>query len=689
MLGPTQAYNELVQDSSFIPTQPLSDSQPESSVYTQSSEHAASQPPKVSLRYDAFRNSTQDVLATIMTRAANMQSGTDTSPSRKRRRQEPPNQLTLSDSYVESSPLDDGSAEDGPVIADQTDQSSSLTQPAANVLRYCDSFDIPTAVRPPSPPPSATSYSNLQRVLARWPDRKWYPATIIGCRESEKVLPSPARRRTPARGSQPDEPLYSVQYDDGNTAEGLQVKQLRLLDLRTGDKCIGRITSSTGKIVAAGVEITSSSPEDSVPFSSSPTQPDSFEAGTSGSHLPDAKGHTHFTFDAYNEKTKTRIEVADDCRYIRLADLCVTDRQVERQWTDRLWKSEYFGVARAPSPTRSGLPSERGQVDWDGFGNSSLTSLATSPVQPLNRVTRALSLPVSSQASCLAFEQTAFVITGIKDDAIKTALGKAISHRGGHVISSLQDSLRVDADGVLLSDLRKPVIVISDGYVRTATWMMALSLKLPIVSHRWVEDSAKRTGRQSVDWIPYALSTGHSDYLGGWSAPSPEMFLRAAMPLSERLEQRNRTSAGLLQGQKCLLVMSARSSLKDREIFKCLLQTCGASYVETVTTEQQIRTAFGKQVVLPGSKSEIAQSKRKRPRRSRQDSVSSGIENGRRARSLSEPGSTVEWDRVIVEDEKRLNSVRSVMQTASARTKRLKTKTWLFDSLIMGKVLPA
>lgn len=109
---------------------------------------------------------------------------------------------------------------------------------------------------------------------------------------------------------------------------------------------------------------------------------------------------------------------------------------------------------------------------------------------------------ISSESDNQIFEGLHFILTSANRNTglpsfIKKDVKKSIENRGGLVFEGF--------DGITDDD---KVYLIADTYYRTHKYLTALSLSIPTVSFKWIEDSIKEN--ELLDYADYMLDAGES-----------------------------------------------------------------------------------------------------------------------------------------------------------------------------------
>ncbi|KAH0542281.1 hypothetical protein FGG08_003308 [Glutinoglossum americanum] len=235
-------------------------------------------------------------------------------------------------------------------------------------------------------------------------------------------------------------------------------------------------------------------------------------------------------------------------------------------------------------------PSSRGQTPG---------SLSSNPVTPTHnrRITPSALVQAANSDSLGAiprhtngiFKGMVFAVTYLNEEAEKEQIVNEIVDNGGKVLHDGFEELFL-ADWFTAASGDYPSLrlkreaekfgfacVVANNYSRKPKFMGALALGLPCLHGRWIKDCTRKN--EVVDWDPYLLPSGESNYLGG-SARSRVLHLYP--PLTAQLPDTIASRPKPLDGQSVILVMGKGKAEDRRKAFLFLIFALGAGKVSKV-----------------------------------------------------------------------------------------------------------
>ncbi|KAF2228992.1 hypothetical protein EV356DRAFT_571459 [Viridothelium virens] len=226
------------------------------------------------------------------------------------------------------------------------------------------------------------------------------------------------------------------------------------------------------------------------------------------------------------------------------------------------------------------------------------------------------------------FSNMAFAVTFIDNSSERDRMMGLVHRNGGLILPDGFDELfsitPTDPTPPVASSLTlKPqyqnlgfTALLTDRHSRSAKYMQALALHLPILSARWVDDTLDSGSPSPIPYAPYLLPAGESKSLGAVRSlvlPGLDFENPAATQLSQILSAGGRTKNGngtadgsgnrLLGGKKVLLVSAGAVSMGRKGkgkagketlgTFEFLVRAMGAARVRVVGTVAEREEELG------------------------------------------------------------------------------------------------
>lgn len=132
--------------------------------------------------------------------------------------------------------------------------------------------------------------------------------------------------------------------------------------------------------------------------------------------------------------------------------------------------------------------------------------------------------------------------------------------------------------------------LIADKHSRKAKFMQALALSLPCISGKWIETCVEEN--KIVDWEPYLLAAGESDFLGG---AVRSRNLQPYSPISTTFAQRYEVRKKMLKGKSILLVMAKGKVEERKKAYVFLTRVLGAARVNRVQNNEAAKKLLSEQ----------------------------------------------------------------------------------------------
>ncbi|KAH0565878.1 hypothetical protein GP486_000735 [Trichoglossum hirsutum] len=244
-------------------------------------------------------------------------------------------------------------------------------------------------------------------------------------------------------------------------------------------------------------------------------------------------------------------------------------------------------------------PSSRGQTPGGLYSNSNpITPTRARRMTPsvLGQADNSESLGATLKPTRGIFTGMAFAVTYLSEEAEKEQIVKGIVGNGGKVLhDGFEELFQTDWFTVASGDhhsfrLKRSAekysfaCVIANNYSRKPKFIGALALGLPCLHGRWIKDCTKKN--EVVDWDPYLLPAGESNYLGG-SARS--RVLQHYSPLTAQLPNTIASRPKPLESQSVILIMGNGKAEDRRKVFLFLIFALGASKVSKVSNFEAAR----------------------------------------------------------------------------------------------------
>jgi hypothetical protein len=130
--------------------------------------------------------------------------------------------------------------------------------------------------------------------------------------------------------------------------------------------------------------------------------------------------------------------------------------------------------------------------------------------------------------------------------------------------------------------------LIADSHSRRTKFIQALALGLPCLSGRWITDCVARN--QILDWEPYLLAAGKSDFLNG---AIRSRYLQPYDASTARFIEIYSQRRIFLENQSVMLIIPRAKASEDKKaIYLFLCRALGAKRVIRVCNNEQARTLF-------------------------------------------------------------------------------------------------
>jgi hypothetical protein len=152
------------------------------------------------------------------------------------------------------------------------------------------------------------------------------------------------------------------------------------------------------------------------------------------------------------------------------------------------------------------------------------------------------------------------------------------------------EDLTLTADAAVLGF----TCLIADKHSRKAKFMQALALGLPCISGKWIENCVE--DNKILDWEPYLLAAGESDFLGG---AVRSRNLNPYPALTDTFSERYMARKKMLKDKSILLVMAKGKVEERKKAYVFLTRVLGAARVNRVQSNEAARKLFSENLNEP------------------------------------------------------------------------------------------
>ncbi|KAL9085604.1 MAG: hypothetical protein Q9165_007504 [Trypethelium subeluteriae] len=440
---------------------------------------------------------------------------------------------------------------------------------------------------------------NRVLALCKWGTWAYWPALYLG------LSPSGEGR-------------YQVRFDDGSTDLKLDARDVKPLKLRKGDQVKVDLHDMRKQVYIL----------------------QGFENKVESSKIEDVATDV-FGFQTVILSPKKRDSAANERSSSVTVSVPIKDIYLPRTFWTNFQAGEFKPPSALPSTQRTRYQTPSIASNSRPSTPSSRTRRQTNPSFGIKQgqkdsVPRSGSL--SPQASGV-FSNMAFAVTFIDDSTERDRIMGLVHQNGGLILSDGFDELfsidPTDPVPPVTSTLTlKPqyqtlgfTALLTDRHSRSAKYMQALALHLPILSARWVDETLASCSPSPIPYAPYLLPAGESKSLGAIRSlvlPGLDFENPASAQLSDILSASARTENGngcggaggnqLLAGQKVLLVSAGAVSVGRKGkgkagketlgTFEFLVRAMGAARVRVVGTvgerEEEMRNGGWDVVFVEG-----------------------------------------------------------------------------------------